>query len=136
MIRMHYFIILSCLLFALPGLVTSSGQYSVVNQSHLDNATFILSVPDVQSILGNHTRYLGKTIEVSGIVSKTYPQEHEFTLSDQVGCSLCVAKNARDSITVIYPGKIPKNRETVLISGQLIIDAHKRLIINSTSVTT
>lgn len=131
----HFIIIFSCLLLVLPGLSTGSeGTNSVVNLSYTDNTPVSLLVPDVLSLLTNPDRYLGKTIRFKGIVTKTYPLQHLFTVADRVGCSICVAKNARNSIMVSYQGEIPKSRETVQVSGLLTNDPYEKYVVNATSV--
>ncbi|PKL59991.1 MAG: hypothetical protein CVV33_04975 [Methanomicrobiales archaeon HGW-Methanomicrobiales-4] len=131
----YHIIILSCLLLTLPGLVTGSdGNRSALNQSYPDNISEILFAPDVQSILSNPENYLGKTVELKGVVSKIYTGQHRFTVADRVGCSICKSKDAMNSITVSYSGEIPKYMAIVQISGPLLHDMHQGYIIKATSM--
>lgn len=131
----NHIIILSCLLLILPGLVTGSDENSsALPQPYPDNNSEILSSPDVQSILSNPEHYLGKTVELKGVVSRTYPGQHLFTVADRVSCSICRSKNAQNSIMVSYSDEIPKYMEIVQISGTLLHDRHQGNIINATSV--
>jgi uncharacterized membrane protein YcgQ (UPF0703/DUF1980 family) len=131
----HYIIIFSCLLFIFSGLATGfEGNSSTLNQSYLNISSEIVSAPDVLSIFANHELYLGKTIKFKGIVSKSYPHQHLFTVTDRIGCSICAAKTARNSITVSYSGKMPKILENVQISGLLISGTQHKYYVNATSV--
>lgn len=133
---LYYTIILSCFLLAFSGVSTGSPQISTEsNQSVQTNISEILPAQDVQSILASPEHYLGRTISLKGVVSKTFPLQHQFIVADRVGCSLCAAaKKIKSSITVRYWGDIPKNRETVRISGILLGDEHTGFILNATEV--
>ncbi|MDD1730083.1 MAG: hypothetical protein LUQ50_13560 [Methanospirillum sp.] len=63
-----------------------------------------------------------------------YPSQHQLTVADKVGCSLCTAKNALNSITIWYQGKIPAVLETVQISGQVSHDKKLGYSINASTV--
>ena len=132
----HFIIILICSL-ALSGFVSGSeGNSSASTSSSTHNTSEILSAPDIQSILSNPENYLGKIVELKGVVSRTYPGQQRFAIADRVGCSLCAAKISRSSIAINYSKKIPKYLAIVQISGILTHDNHQGYLINATSVVT
>jgi hypothetical protein len=114
--------------------IASDLSKNISSHSVSDNMTDPVSVPNVATLLNNASQYVGNPIILSAIVSKTYPSQHQFTIADKVGCSLCTAKNALNSITVWYQGEIPKVRETVRISGSVIHDERSGYAINATYV--
>lgn len=130
-----FIIILTGLILTLSGFATGSEQNSSgMNQISPGNPSEFFSVPDIMTIITGPEPYLGKTVTVKGIVSETYPRQHRFTFADRVGCSICAAKNAGNSIMVFYAGDIPKNRETAEISGLIVNDTRYGIILNATSV--
>lgn len=130
----RYFIIF-CLLFTISGFGSAFTQTETTsNESVLDNLTSPITVPNVTTIINNPSQYQGKSIILNGIVTKTYPSQHQLTVADTIGCSLCTTKNTQNSIPVWYQGKIPAVRETVQISGQVIQVEKLGYIINASTV--
>lgn len=128
-------IIFFCIILALCEIAIASDQNeSQISQSGSGNLTEILFVPDVQTILESPEQYFGKKISLQAVVSKTYSQKHQFAVADRVGCSLCTTKNAKNSIKIWYAGEIPKYREIVQITGEVIPDTNKGYHLNATSV--
>jgi hypothetical protein len=132
---LHYLIIILCIIFILSGAAYASEQNkSVIQQSGPGNHTEIISIPSVQSVLENPDQYYGKTISLHGVVSSAFFQKYQFTVADRVGCSLCTAMNAKNSITIRYAGKIPKYRDIVQITGEVIYEGNKGYYINASVV--
>jgi len=131
----YYHIVLFCFLLVISGIVAGSDlKEPLGNLSPQGNFTDQISVPDIQSVLKNPDQYLGKTVVLNGIVTKTYPTQNLFILADRFGCSFCTAKNSLDSINVWYPGKVPKLMETVQIFGQVVPESKKGVRINATTL--
>ena len=134
---LHYLIPILCIIFLLCAGAAASGQLeSQVQHSDQGNISGILSVPSVQSILEKPEEFYGKTVSFRGVVSKSYSRKHQFSIADRVGCSLCTAKNAKNSILIRYDGEIPKYRDIVQITGEVISETSTRYHINATSVET
>jgi hypothetical protein len=131
----YRFCILFCVLLTISGFAGGSVlSENISNQSVSGNLTNPVLVSHVSTVISNPSHYVGNQIILNAMVSKAYPLQHQFTIADQVGCSLCTAKNALNSMTVWYQGKIPKVWETVQVSGQVIHDERSGYVINASSV--
>ena len=128
--------ILCIILLLCAGAPASELHEPQVRHSDQGNISEILSVPSVQSILEKPEEYYGKTVSFQGVVSKSYSRKHQFTVADRVGCSLRTAKNAKNSILIRYAGEIPKYRDIVQITGEVIPETSTRYHINATLVET
>ena len=133
----YRFFILFCLLLTLSGSALAADlPEKPGNQSVSENATNPVIIPNVSTLINNPSPYEGSPVILNAIVSKTDPSRHQFTIADKIGCSLCTAKNAVNSIPVWYQGKIPKEWETVQISGSVIHDEISGYAINASMVRT
>jgi hypothetical protein len=128
-------IIFFLIFFILSGIATSATlNEPLMNQSIPQNLSEVVEVPDVQSILNNPAQYYGKTISLKAVVSMSYPEKKQFNMADRVGCSLCTAKNAKNSVIIWYDGEIPKYLDIIQITGEVIPEKNKRYHINATTV--
>ncbi len=135
MTRFVRIIIFFLTLFILSGIATSvTLNEPLINQSIPRNLSEVVEVPDVQSILTNPKQYYGKTISLKAVVSMTYPEKKQFNMADRVGCSLCTAKNAKNSVIISYAGEIPKYLDIIQITGEVIPEKNKGYHINATTV--
>ncbi len=118
--------------FGMKSLVEKLNQTSsaaITSQKNYNN------VVDVEGFAKNPYSYLGKEIQLKGVVSFVYPESQMIVLIDNKEYASCgVVTCAINQIPVAYSGSMPNVKDFVIATGKVSQSNDGKLLIKATEV--